>query len=235
MLAPRTLSIRDSLKGIQAALEEHQSLIIRITVLFAVLATVSQLLDLTGPAGIAVSVGFLLLLGSAYGGLVTALVCLPGNPDSGSELWQAVKPVLAALIWLTIVYAVAVALGALLLVIPGLIIATIWAVGGQVVVVERLGVFQALSRSAALVKGNGFAVFGYLVVLALIVLLLTALVVLVTLPLATGGFAYKLIFPLLSNLVTAPLYAVGLAALYNELNGRGVNPKPLVDQPEPEE
>lgn len=229
MPASRSFSIRDTIQGGRSSFEEYRPLVIRITVLFAALITLAGLLNLTGPAGFALSVGSLLLLGAMYGGLITAMVCLPGNSDEVSELWQAVRPVLAALIWLTLVTAVAIFAGTMALIVPGLIIATIWSVGGQSVVVERLGVFAALKRSAELVRGNGFAVFGYLLLLILITVLLAVLVMLVTLPLGTG-IVYDVVFPFLSNLVTAPVYALGLAALYNELTGRGVNPDPEPEQ-----
>lgn len=218
-------SIRDTIQSARSAFEEYRPLIVRITVLFAVLITLAGLLDLTGPAGIAVSIGCLLLLGAMYSGLITAMVCLPGNPDDAGELWQAVRPVLATLVWLTLVAAVAIFAGTMALVIPGLIIATIWSVGAQAVVVERLGVFAALKRSAELVRGNGFAVFGYLLLVILFALLLAVLVLVVTLPLGTG-LGDKVVFPFLSNLVTAPVYALGLAALYNELSDRRTEPEP---------
>ena len=43
----------------------------------------------------------------------------------------------------------------------------------------------------------------------------------------------NLVTPFLSNLFSAPFYALGLAALYNELTGRGVNPESLPPGPDP--
>ena len=58
-------------------------------------------------------------------------------------------------------------IGLVLLVVPGLFLITIWAVIAPVIVLERAGVFESFGRSRHLVKGNGWQVFGVLVILFL--------------------------------------------------------------------
>ena len=59
---------------------------------------------------------------------------------------------------------------------PGLYLLTIWAVFAPAIVVERTGIFGSFSRSHELVKGDGWAVFGTIVVAYLIVFVVAAIV-----------------------------------------------------------
>jgi uncharacterized membrane protein len=63
-------------------------------------------------------------------------------------------------IGVAIVAAIAKALAAILLIVPGLIVATMLWVAVPVAVVERPGVMRSLTRSAALTKGSRWQVFG---------------------------------------------------------------------------
>ncbi|MDB5452462.1 MAG: hypothetical protein JWO33_1040 [Caulobacteraceae bacterium] len=69
---------------------------------------------------------------------------------------------------LFLVYALGVAFGLVLLIVPGLFLATIWAVSMPGLVVERLGVGDALRRSAQLTQGYRWQLFGIGAVFVLI-------------------------------------------------------------------
>ncbi|MFM8979535.1 MAG: hypothetical protein ACKOSS_03625 [Planctomycetia bacterium] len=75
-------------------------------------------------------------------------------------------------IGVSVCYGLGVALGLILLVVPGIIVACMWYVSVPAAVVESLGVGAALSRSAGLTSGNRMAIF----VMNLIVFLLLGLV-----------------------------------------------------------
>lgn len=216
MSSPR-LKVGDTLRVARSSFEEHRPLIIRMTVIFAALVAISSLLDLTGAAGLAVSFGISILLGAVYGGMITALICLPAKSNDPSELWAAVRPVLARLIWVTLIVAISVGVGIAFLIVPGLIIVTLWSVSGQVVVVEKATVFGALGRSFNLVKSTAWQVFLYLVVIALISLLMVGLALLVAFPLGTGSVA-QLVGNFLINLLSTPVVAIGSAALFLQLS-----------------
>ncbi len=64
-----------------------------------------------------------------------------------------------AVVGVAIVSAIATVFATFLLIVPGLIVATMLWVAVPVAVVERPGVMQSLSRSAALTKGNRWRVF----------------------------------------------------------------------------
>jgi hypothetical protein len=72
------------------------------------------------------------------------------------------------LIGLAIVMGVLVGLGAVLLIVPGMILWTMWIVSTPVCVVERLGPWSSLRRSAQLTKGYRWRVFGLMIVLFLV-------------------------------------------------------------------
>jgi hypothetical protein len=60
----------------------------------------------------------------------------------------------------------AVAGGCLLLIVPGVIVALVLSVAGQVCVAERLGPIESLVRSAALTKGNRWRILGFYLAVA---------------------------------------------------------------------
>jgi len=64
---------------------------------------------------------------------------------------------------------IAIGLASLLLVIPGLIVATMFYVGLPVCVVERLGPIACLSRSSELTKGYRWKIFGLWLLLVLLI------------------------------------------------------------------
>ena len=113
------------------------------------------------------------------------------------------------LLWL------ALSIGFVLLVVPCLIILSIYAVAGPACVVEGLGPIRSLSRSAYLTKGNRWRVFGLLLLLY------------VGIPVVSGLLSYicrLAVGPLLAQVVNLPfgafvgaLSAVAFAMLYLQL------------------
>ncbi|HWO84006.1 MAG TPA: hypothetical protein VNM38_09510 [Solirubrobacterales bacterium] len=104
---------------------------------------------------------------------------------------------------------------ALLLIVPALYLLTMWAVVLPVVVVERPGVFDAFGRSRQLVRGNGWKVFGIILLLGLILVGISfPLVVLVGHQM--GELARRLTGALISSFTT-PFAALVVGALYYRL------------------
>lgn len=136
-----------------------------------------------------------------------------GRPDSSArELLVNALPPLPAATLVGVLGIVGVLVGTVLLIVPGLILMTIWAVTVPVVVVERQDVFDAFGRSQDLVHGNGWKVFGILLLLGLIILG-------TTLPFAFlvgDEVARRLIGALVSSFVT-PFEPLVLGALYYRL------------------
>jgi hypothetical protein len=77
------------------------------------------------------------------------------------------------LIGVGIVFAFGVFFGMLLLIVPGVILLLMWAVAAPAVVVERDGVFKALSRSRELTRGARWKIFGLFLLLGVLYWLLS--------------------------------------------------------------
>jgi hypothetical protein len=76
---------------------------------------------------------------------------------------------LLPIIGLSICMVVAIGIGSILLVVPGFIVLSMLYVSLPVCVVEKLGAFESMGRSAALTKGYRWRIFGIYLLLTLIV------------------------------------------------------------------
>jgi hypothetical protein len=130
---------------------------------------------------------------------------------SVGELIRSVQPVFWPLAGVSILFGLATAVGFLLLIIPGLILTVIWSVVAPVTVLERPGVFAAFGRSRDLVRGNGWNVFGVIVLVFLSVLVVSIAAALLAASLGTVGRAFVQ-WALDSAL--APITALSASVLY---------------------
>jgi hypothetical protein len=73
-----------------------------------------------------------------------------------------------------LLYVVVVALGFLLLIVPGVFLAVRLYLGVQIAVVERVGPVEALTRSSELVKGRWWPTFGRLLLAGIVFAIVTA-------------------------------------------------------------
>jgi hypothetical protein len=130
---------------------------------------------------------------------------------STGELFGSVTPVLLPLVGLAIVAGIGIAIGFVLIIIPGLILLTIWSVAAPVMVIEHPGVFAALGRSRDLVRGYGWPVFGAIVLAALIDVAVNIVASIVASGLSDAGTA---VVNWIAATLTAPIFALTSAALY---------------------
>lgn len=92
-----------------------------------------------------------------------------GRPTGWRPLLSAVGPVVATVVLVTLVYVLAVVLGCVLLLVPGLFLATAWGVAVPVAATERLGVAASLRRSWTLTAGHRWGVFAAFILIGLVV------------------------------------------------------------------
>jgi hypothetical protein len=109
----------------------------------------------------------------------------------------------------------AVAVGLLLLIVPGLYLLTIWSVLIPVIVLERRRVMEAFGRSRELVSGNGWNAFGVIVLCFLIVIGVSIVVRILTFWL--GGDFGEYVRSVLSNTIAIPFLALALTNMYFRL------------------
>ncbi len=142
---------------------------------------------------------------------------LDGRRDhTVGSLISSVTPVLGPLIVAGILAGLGIGIGLLLLIIPGLFLLTIWAVIAPVIVIERSDAIAAFGRSRELVRGNGWQVFGVILVLFLLQFVVTAVIQALANS-VTDSFAGYAVGDLIVRLLVAPLSALAAAVLFFEL------------------
>ena len=183
-------------------------------VIFLIEAVVSDLLVSISfalfPLALAVSVA----ASTFYQGMVVELVSdvQDGRRDSSvGDLFRTVGAVVLPLIGAGILAGLGIALGFVLLIIPGLFLLTIWAVIAPVIVLERTGAIAAFGRSRELVRGNGWQVFGTIVLFFLILVVASAILGAIG---SAFGDAGGIITNIISNTLFVPLVAVAAGVLY---------------------
>lgn len=100
------------------------------------------------------------------GSLVRATIAYAnGEKSSFGESIGAGLARALPLIGLSIIVALGVGFGFLLLIVPGVMLYVIWSVATPALVAERIGVFDALGRSRDLTRGARWQVFGVMAIL----------------------------------------------------------------------
>jgi hypothetical protein len=189
------------------------SVLVRLTLLQALVSVLLSLVPDSDAFTLAISTGVAIFIGVAYTGMVIVVLCVNTEDESLAGLWKSLSPVLATLVWVSLIVGAGVAVGLILLIIPGLILLTMWVIAQPVAVVEKPGVFRSLTRSSELVRGNGPRVFLFLLLLGILLML----ILLVALAPGTGVVG-SAIGTLIVSVTVNPLTAIGPAALYNCLS-----------------
>jgi hypothetical protein len=173
-----------------------------------------------------------LAAGFLYIGYVVKLVqdVRDGRRDfSVGELFSSATPYLGTLILAGILAGIGVTIGFILIIIPGLILLTIWAVISPSIVVENRGVFEAFGRSRELVRGNGWPVFGAIVLTFLIIVVVGIIASIIG---AAIGDVGLVILRAVGNVITAPVWALVASILFFDLGGgQGAQTAPATSLP----
>jgi hypothetical protein len=184
----------------------------------------------------AIVAGLLALAGGIFGALLGSIVELFAAFLVQAALVKAVQDVRdgrvdlsvaetvtasTAYIWpvaaASILAGIAITIGFILIIVPGLYLITIWAVIVPVIVIERSGALASFGRSRQLVRGHGWQVFGTLV-LVFVILLVVDLVlglIFVALPLLLRNGLSTVV----SGTVIAPFLALVVTLIYYRLAG----------------
>lgn len=125
--------------------------------------------------------------------------------------WSNLGPVLIA----GVLAAIAIGIGFVLIVVPGLYLLTIWSVIVPAIVIEKRGSMDSFGRSRELVRGHGWTVFGVIVV-TIVVNIIAGVV----LGIAFGGLSTGLgryLANVISNTLIAPFVAATWTCMYFRL------------------
>ena len=190
-------------------------------VIYLIAAIITALLALAGGT-IGILLGSLVSIVAAFLLQATLVKAVQDVRDGHADLsiGQTVNealPFLASVAGASILAGIAITIGLILLIVPGLFLITIWAVIVPVIIIERSGALASFERSRQLVRGHGWHVFGTLV-LAWIILLAVNIVlglIFAVLPhVLRSGLA-----SVISGTLVAPFIALIVTLIYYRLAG----------------
>ncbi|HEX2110457.1 MAG TPA: hypothetical protein VHF67_02780 [Gaiellaceae bacterium] len=130
-----------------------------------------------------------------------------------------VRPTMNTLAVAGILAAIGISIGLVLLIVPGLLLATWWLLIVPAIVLERRSTFEAFGRSRDLVRGSGWTVFG-LIVLTFVVLLGAGIALGIVLGLALSPLPDALqqyLGDVISNTLLTPFIALAFTLAYYRL------------------
>ena len=201
----------------------------RFFVIAAIVSLVVNLLNavvgsLVGSSvGAAVLLAFISVLVSLVGTfwLQGALVYAVADVRDGridttvGEVFERVRPKLGTLIVAGILAALGIALGFVLLIVPGLILLTWWCLIVPVIVLEGKRVGESLTLSRELVRGHGWTVFGVVVITAIVSGVAAGIIESIFSFL--GAFLRYWIGGTIASAIVTPFFAVALTLMFFRL------------------
>jgi hypothetical protein len=158
-----------------------------------------------------------------------------GRIDSTvGQVFERAGPYLATLILAGILAALGVAVGLVLLIVPGLILLTWWCLIVPVIVLEGKRVGESFSRSRELVRGHAWTVFGVVVITAILTAIASGIIQSIFSFL--GSFLRYWIGGAIASAIVGPFFAVALTLMYFTLRDAGAGaPATPAEPPTPSE
>jgi hypothetical protein len=215
-----TLSVGDVLNRVFALYKEHFGVLIPAAFwLFLLVSILGGILSRTNALALLIFYVVSFAVAILYQGMVVSLVhdVQDGRRDSSvGDLFRSVSPVLGALIGASLLYGFGVGIGFFLLIVPGCILLTIWAVIAPTIVIEKQSVMNSFGRSRELVRGFGWPVFGTVIVATLLAAIASVILLAIAEGIA-GGPILRIVFGALASTMTAPVGGLVAAVLYYRL------------------
>lgn len=132
--------------------------------------------------------------------------------DTYSKVWPRVWPLLGA----SILAGLGIAFGLALLIVPGLILLTWWALIPPAIVLENKGVFDSFGRSRELIRGYGWSVFGILIITYLLTSVISGVVRAIFTPVPNYLGSY--FGDVIGGSIVAPFSALAITLIYFRLS-----------------
>lgn len=190
-------------------------------VIYLVAAIVTALLALAGGT-VGILLGSLVSIVAAFVLQATLVKAVQDVRDGHADLSisQTVNealPFIGPVALASILAGIAITIGLLLIIVPGLFLITIWAVIVPVIIIERTGAMGSFGRSRQLVRGHGWPVFGTLVLVYIIMLVVNIVLGLIfsALPHVLGEGLSSVI----SGTLISPFLALVVTLVYYRLVG----------------
>jgi hypothetical protein len=190
-------------------------------VIYLIAAVITALLALAGGT-VGILLGSLVSIVAAFVLQATLVKAVQDVRDGHADLsiGETVRealPFIGSVALASILAGIAITIGLLLIIVPGLFLITIWAVIVPVIIIERSGAMASFGRSRELVRGHGWHVFGTLVLVYIIMLVVNIVlgVIFSALPhvLADG------LSSVISGTLISPFLALVVTLVYYRLVG----------------
>jgi len=147
------------------------------------------------------------------------------------QVFERVRPYLGTLIVAGILAGLGIAVGLVLLIVPGLVLLTWWSLIVPVIVLEGKQVREAFTRSRELVTGSGWTVFGVVIIAAILSAIASGIIQGIFSFL--GTFLRYWIGGTIASAVTGPFLAIALTLMYFKLReAREGAPAPAAAEPQ---
>ena len=204
-----------------------------VPIAFVVYVLISLLILLLGTLGwLGALLGFVASIAGIFwlqGALVLAVDDVrDGRADlSLSQTLDRVTPHLGTLVAAGLLAGIAIAIGLVLLIVPGLYLMTIWLLIVPAIMLENRGVGDSFGRSHELVRGYGWSVFGVIVLTFLIFIGVGIVFGILDSVVDSAWVSFAL--NVLLQTVTAPFLALAWTNTYYELRDlKGAEPTAAV-------
>jgi len=204
-----------------------------LPIAFVVYVLISLLILLLGTLGwLGALLGFIASIAGIFwlqGALVLAVDDVrDGRADlSLTQTLDRVTPHLGTLVAAGLLAGIAIAIGLVLLIVPGLYLMTIWLLIVPAIMLENRGVGDSFGRSHELVRGYGWSVFGVIVLTFLI--FIGVGIVFGILDSAADSAWLSFVLNVILQTITAPFLALAWTNTYYELRDlKGAEPTAAV-------
>ncbi len=147
---------------------------------------------------------------------------------SVGDTFEAARAHLAAVLVAGLIATIAIGIGFILLIIPGLVLLTFWCLIVPSIVIEGKSAGESFGRSIDLVRGHFWRVLGIIVLTVLIYFGFQIVLSLILSPLA--DWLKSFVSTIVSGTLTAPFFALVLTVLYFRLSAAA---KPALEQEPP--
>jgi hypothetical protein len=155
-----------------------------------------------------------------------------GRADlSMGETFERVRPQLPAIMVGGLLAGLGIALGLVLLIVPGLILLTLWILIIPVIVLEGRSAGESFGRSRELVRGYGWNVFGVIVLTILLVIAFNIVLSIVLSP--VSDWLQSFVSNIVIGTVVTPFVVVTWTTLYYRLKAANEAPADVPATPEP--
>ena len=162
----------------------------------------------------ALSVVWVLLYFLLFATLTHGTICdLRGAPARIRESLSWGLGRLFPVVGITIVASIATLLGLMLVVVPGLMLMTMWWVAVPAAVVERAGVIASLRRSAELTRGHRWKVLGVVAIISIGQLVLDMVINLIL----SAAPIFSVVGSFLITVAATAYFAIVTAVCYHDL------------------